>query len=170
MIFCVWANNAQTPCTIKSNTFNHRMLKPKGKDKIRNVTGTGRTMNWQRTGWKSRLTHQTKSAVLVTERNVKLLYMYSTSYLSKCAKWRGTYIISFASELPEGLNVEPGALVPSSVQRNPHGVLLKQSGEALVHCQVLVTLNVQELREESGFLHMTAAVVEEVLSKSMNTT
>lgn len=75
MIFCVWPYNAQTSCTIKSNTFNHRMLKPKGKDKIRNVTGTGQTMNWQSIGWKSRLTHQTTSVVLVTERNtsVKLL-------------------------------------------------------------------------------------------------
>lgn len=44
-ILCL--NHAQTPCTIKSNTFDHRMLKPKGKDKIRNVTGTGRTINRQ---------------------------------------------------------------------------------------------------------------------------
>lgn len=56
-IVCVWLGDAQTPCTIKSNTFNHRMLKPKGKDKIRNVTGTGRTMNWQCAGWKSPLKH-----------------------------------------------------------------------------------------------------------------
>lgn len=44
-ILCL--SHAQTPCTIKSNTFDHRMLKPKGKDKIRNVTGTGRTINRQ---------------------------------------------------------------------------------------------------------------------------
>lgn len=63
--------------------------------------------------------------------------------------WTETYIISFAAELPEGLNVEPGSLVPGRVQRNPHGVLLKQSRETLVHRQVLITLNVQELRQKS---------------------
>lgn len=65
------------------------------------------------------------------------------------ATWRETYIISFAAELPEGLNVEPGALVPGRVQRNPHGVLLKQSRETLVHRQVLIALNVQELRQKN---------------------
>lgn len=77
--------------------------------------------------------------------------MYSAScYRNVCiGKWRSTYIISFAAELPEGLNVEPGALVPSRVQRNPHGVLLKQSREALVHRQELITLNVQELRQKN---------------------
>lgn len=39
--------HVHTSCTIRSNTFNHRMLKPKEKDKIRNVTWTGQTMNWQ---------------------------------------------------------------------------------------------------------------------------
>lgn len=77
--------------------------------------------------------------------------MYSTScYRNVCnGKWRGTYIISFAAELPEGLNVEPGALVPGRVQRNPHGVLLKQGRETLVHRQELITLNVQELRQKN---------------------
>lgn len=42
MIFCVWLNNAQTPCTIKSNTFNHRMLKPKGE-------GQNQKCYWNRT-------------------------------------------------------------------------------------------------------------------------
>ncbi|TNN57403.1 hypothetical protein EYF80_032372 [Liparis tanakae] len=51
-----------------------------------------------------------------------------------CGAKRGeTYVISFAAELPEGLNVEPGALVPGRVQRNPHGVLLQQSRKTLVH-------------------------------------
>lgn len=45
LIFCIWPN-AQTPCTTKSDTFNHRMLKPEGKDKIKNVSGTRQTMNW----------------------------------------------------------------------------------------------------------------------------
>ncbi len=63
-------------------------------------------------------------------------------------KRRGTYIISFTAEFPEGLNVEPGALVPGRVQRNAHGILLEQSRETLVHRQVLITLNVQELRQK----------------------
>lgn len=63
-----------------------------------------------------------------------------------------TYIISFTAELPEWLNVEPGALVPCRVQRNSHGVLLKKSGEALVHRQELIALNVKELRQKiQGF-------------------
>ena len=62
---------------------------------------------------------------------------------------RWTYIVSFAAELPERLDVEPGALVTGRVQRNPHGVLLQQSGKTLVHRQVLITLNVQELSEKN---------------------
>lgn len=64
-------------------------------------------------------------------------------------RWRGTYIISFTAELPERLNVEPGALIPGRVKRNPHGVLLKQSWKTLIHRQELVTLNVQELRQNN---------------------
>lgn len=63
--------------------------------------------------------------------------------------WRGTYVISLAAELPEGLDIEPGTLVPGRVQRNPHGVLLQQSRETLVHRQELITLNVQELRQKN---------------------
>lgn len=71
MIFCVWQKKCtNTPCTIKSNTFNHRMLKPKGKDKIREVTGTGRTINWQ-----------SAHTLNLLYLNVKLLY--STSCLLK---------------------------------------------------------------------------------------
>lgn len=65
------------------------------------------------------------------------------------AKPRGTYVVSFAAELPEGLDVEPGALVTGWVKRNPHGVLLKQSRKALVHRQELVALNMKELRQTS---------------------
>lgn len=61
---------------------------------------------------------------------------------------RDTYIISFAAELPEGLNVEPGALVTGRVQRNTHGVFFQQSRETLVDRQVLVALDVQELRQK----------------------
>lgn len=60
-----------------------------------------------------------------------------------------TYIVSFAAELPERLDVEPGTLVPSRVQGNPHGVLLQQRRKPLVHRQELVALNVKELRQSS---------------------
>lgn len=80
--------------------------------------------------------------------NVKVLY--STSCLQRAdAKETETYIVSFAAELPEGLNIEPGALISSRVQRNPHGILLKQSRESLIHRQVLITLYVQELRQKN---------------------
>lgn len=59
----------------------------------------------------------------------------------------GTYIVSFAAQLPEGLDVEPGTLVPGRVQGDPHGVLLQQGREPLVHRQELVALNVKELRQ-----------------------
>lgn len=70
-------------------------------------------------------------------------------YIGVDVKRRETYIVSFAAELPEGLNVEPGALVASWVQRNPHSVLLQESREALVHGQVLIALYVQELRQKN---------------------
>lgn len=63
------------------------------------------------------------------------------------SKTRETYIVSFTAKLPEGLNVEPGALVSSWVQRNPHGVFLKQRRQAFVHRQVLITFNVEELEQ-----------------------
>lgn len=59
----------------------------------------------------------------------------------------GTYVVSFAAELPEGLDVEPGTLVSGRVQGNPHGVLLQQRRKPLVHRQELVALNVKELRQ-----------------------
>lgn len=39
----------------------------------------------------------------------------------------GPYIVAFTAELPEGLDVKPGALVPRWIQRHTHGVLLQQS-------------------------------------------
>lgn len=132
LIFWIFWPNAQTPCTTKSDTFNHRMLKPEGKDKIRNVTGTRQTMNWP----SSQRVMSSCCTVLLNSQMCD-------------SKERKTYIISFTTELPEGLNVEPGALVPGRVQRNPHGILLKQSRKTLVHRQILITLNVQQLRQKN---------------------
>lgn len=60
-----------------------------------------------------------------------------------------TYIVSFTAELPEGLDVETGALISSWVQRNPHCIFLKQRRQAFVHRQVLITLNVEELEQSN---------------------
>ena len=54
-------------------------------------------------------------------------------------------VVPVGPELVEGEDVEPGALVAGRVQRDPHGVLLQQRREALVHRQVLVRLEVQQL-------------------------
>lgn len=56
-----------------------------------------------------------------------------------------THAVSDGAQFVEGLDVEPGALVSCRVQHHPHGVLLKQSGQTLVHRQVLVALQVEEL-------------------------
>lgn len=58
------------------------------------------------------------------------------------------YVVPVGAQLPEGLDEEPGAFVPRPVQRDPHGVLLQQSREALVHRQVLVALHVEELQKQ----------------------
>lgn len=60
---------------------------------------------------------------------------------------RCIYVVPVGAQLPEGLDEEPGAFVPRPVQRDPHGVLLQQSREALVHRQVLVALHVEELQK-----------------------
>lgn len=57
-----------------------------------------------------------------------------------------TYIITLASQLPEGMDVEPGAFVPCGVQRHTHGVLLQQRRQPLVDCQVLVAFYMQQLQ------------------------
>lgn len=59
------------------------------------------------------------------------------------------YVVSVGAELPEGLDEEPGAFVPRPVQSDPHGVLLQQSGEALVHRQVFITLHVEQLQTQN---------------------
>lgn len=67
-------------------------------------------------------------------------YLYCSYY-----KYRCTYIVSVGAELPEGLDEEPGAFVARPVQSDPHGVLLQQSGQTLVHRQVFITLHVEQL-------------------------
>lgn len=56
-----------------------------------------------------------------------------------------THAVSDGAQFVERLDVEPGALVSGRVQHHPHGVLLQQSGKTLVHRQVLVALQVEEL-------------------------
>lgn len=73
MIFCVWLNNAQTPCTIKSNTFNHRMLKPKGE-------GQNQKCYWNRTNNEltvyrmKKVVSNARRHLLVSERKVNLMF------------------------------------------------------------------------------------------------
>lgn len=57
-----------------------------------------------------------------------------------------TDLVAGDAQLVEGEDVEPGALVARHVQRHPHGVLLKVRRQPLVHRQVLVALEVQQLR------------------------
>ena len=59
-------------------------------------------------------------------------------------------IVPVGPELVEGEDVEPRPLVPRRVQVDPHRVLLQQGGKTLVHCQVLVGLDVEELQLEKG--------------------
>lgn len=63
------------------------------------------------------------------------------------------HIVPIAPKLPEGLDEEPGALIARGVQRHPHGVLLQQGRQPLVHGQVLVALHVQELGGQAGQSH-----------------
>lgn len=58
------------------------------------------------------------------------------------------YVVSVGTKLPEGLNEEPGAFIPRPVQSDPHGVLLQESRETLVHCQVLIALHVEKLQKQ----------------------
>ena len=58
----------------------------------------------------------------------------------------GTYTVPDGAQLVEGLDVKPGPLVPCLVQRHPHGVLLQQRRQPLVHRQVFVAFQMQELR------------------------
>lgn len=61
-----------------------------------------------------------------------------------------THAVSNGAQLIEGLDVEPGAFVSGRVQHHPHGVLLQQGGKTLVHRQVLVALQVEELGHRGG--------------------
>lgn len=65
------------------------------------------------------------------------------------------HIIPIAPKLPEGLDEEPGALVARGIQRHPHGVLLQQGWQPLVHRQVFVAFHVQKLRHRWGWSEVT---------------
>lgn len=56
-----------------------------------------------------------------------------------------THTVPDGAEFIERLDVEPGPFISCSVQHHPHGVLLQQSRQTLVHSQVFVTLKVEEL-------------------------
>lgn len=56
-----------------------------------------------------------------------------------------TYSIPRLPQFVEGFYIEPRALVSLHIQRHPHSILLQQSREPLVHCQVFVTLKMQQL-------------------------
>lgn len=56
-----------------------------------------------------------------------------------------THTVPDGAQFVERLDVEPGALVSSCVQHHPHGVFLQQSRQTLVHRQILVALQVEEL-------------------------
>lgn len=59
-----------------------------------------------------------------------------------------THTVSQGPQLVERLDVEPGSLVPRRVQRYSHGVLLQQCREPLVHSQVFIAFQVQQLSAE----------------------
>lgn len=63
---------------------------------------------------------------------------------------RSTHTVSQGSQLVERLNVEPGSLVPRTVQSHSHGILLQQSRQPLVHSQVLIAFQVQQLLVKHG--------------------
>lgn len=58
---------------------------------------------------------------------------------------RSTHTVSQGPQLVEGLNVEPGTFVSSRVQRHSHGVFLQQRWQPLVHRQVFIAFQVQQL-------------------------
>ena len=52
----------------------------------------------------------------------------------------------------EGRHVEPGPLVAGRVEVDAHGVLLEERRLTLVHRQVLVRLQVEQLQSETALL------------------
>ena len=55
------------------------------------------------------------------------------------------YVVTECPEFEKGVDTEPGSLIASDVQHDPHGPLLSLGRQTLVHRQVLVTLQVQQL-------------------------
>ena len=64
-----------------------------------------------------------------------------------CAWWKRSdaYTVTSGAEFIERLDVEPRSLVASQVQSNSHSILLQQRWKPLVHRQILVTLEMQQL-------------------------
>lgn len=54
-------------------------------------------------------------------------------------------IVAARTELVKGHDVEPGPLVSVRIQVDPHCVFFEQRRQSLVHCDVFVGLEVQEL-------------------------
>jgi len=74
------------------------------------------------------------------------MYMHNIAQIPKykCQN----YFIARLSQLVEGVNVEPGALIARRVQWHPHGVPLQLGRQPLVHRHVLVTLQMKHLCQE----------------------
>lgn len=86
--------------------------------------------------------------------------------LTRCV--RCIYVVSVGAELPEGLDEEPGAFVPRPVQSDPHGVLLQQSGETLVHRQVFITLHVEQLQTENVLSYLYIYSVPHIITQTIS--
>lgn len=78
----------------------------------------------------------------------KIQYSLPTMHHSHRLVRTMTHTVSDGAQFVERLYVKPGPLVSSSVQHHPHGVLLQQRRQTLVHRQVLVALQVEELSRD----------------------
>lgn len=65
------------------------------------------------------------------------------------------YIVARRAQLVERHHVEPGALVAVSVERHAHGVLLEQGRQPLVHSQILVALDVEQLDDTAVLYYLS---------------
>lgn len=79
-------------------------------------------------------------------RNRQLVNLHgSTPAACVCA-----YIVAVGTQLPEGLDEEPGPFISRAIQRDSHGVLLQQSRQTFVHRQIFITLHVEKLYTDEG--------------------
>lgn len=91
-------------------------------------------------------------------RDVHLNTYDANELLPRAHERQMTHAVSNGAQFVEGLDVEPGAFVSGCVQHHPHGVLLQQGGKTLVHRQVLVALQVEELGHRGEKLHLSFMV------------